>query len=242
MKALTNKIIWLTLFSIAMGFMETAIVIYLRKIYYPSGFSFPLQPINPNIAQIEFLREAATIIMLVSIGILTGKTTSQKFAFFIYIFAIWDICYYIFLKLFINWPSSFYTWDILFLIPIPWIGPVLAPCIVSITMIILAFAIIYFSEIGYTTKLKCKEWLLFITGNLAILFSFTKDYLNHIITGNNTKGIWTLSSKQALFNEANNYIPGNYNWILFLLGELIILWSIYSFIRRMKDNRSTYEK
>lgn len=96
MKWITKTIVWLTLFSIAMGFMETAVVVYLRKIYYPGGFHFPLVPISSDIALIEFIREAATLIMLFGIGALTGKTVSQKFAFFIYCFAIWDIFYYVF--------------------------------------------------------------------------------------------------------------------------------------------------
>ena len=102
----TKKITWLTLFSIAMGFMETAVVIYLRKIYYPSGFQFPLIPVDTNVALVEFLREAATLIMLLAIGILTGKTASQKFAYFIFCFAIWDIAYYVFLKILLNWPAT----------------------------------------------------------------------------------------------------------------------------------------
>jgi membrane protein implicated in regulation of membrane protease activity len=53
-------------------------------------------------------------------------------------FAIWDIFYYIFLWLLIGWPESFFTWDILFLLPVTWVGPVLAPVINSLTMIVLA--------------------------------------------------------------------------------------------------------
>jgi hypothetical protein len=83
MKSLVKTIIWLTLFSISMGFMETAVVVYLRKIYYPDGFRFPLIPIDNNIAITEFLREAATLIMLLTIGILAGNRPSQRFAFFL---------------------------------------------------------------------------------------------------------------------------------------------------------------
>src|SRR6201998_1661345 len=110
--------IWLTAFSIAMGFLETAVVIYLRKLYYPHGFQFPLVPIDNDIAMVEFLREAATIIMLLGIGIIAGKNTSQKFGIFIYCFAVWDIFYYVFLKLLLGWPESLFTWDILFIIPV----------------------------------------------------------------------------------------------------------------------------
>src|SRR5215204_495359 len=137
MNPLTKKLIWVTIFSIAMGFMETAIVVYLRKIYYPGGFQFPLVPMEADLVLVEILREAATIIMLVGIGILIGKNTSQKFAYFIYCFAIWDLCYYIFLKLLLDWPESLLTPDILFLIPVPWVGPVIGPCIISMTMIVL---------------------------------------------------------------------------------------------------------
>ena len=113
-----------------MGFMETAVVVYLRKIYYPDGFQFPLIPIDADIALVEFLREAATITMLLGIGILTGKTSSQKFAFFIYCFAIWDIFYYVFLKVLLDWPESRFTWDIIILIPEHWVGHEIDPCII----------------------------------------------------------------------------------------------------------------
>jgi hypothetical protein len=234
MNSLNRKLIWLTLFSIAMGFMETAIVIYLRKIYYPSGFQFPLIPIDPGIALIEFLREAATIIMLVGIGILTGKTSSQKFAFFVYSFAIWDLFYYLFLKLFLGWPESLFTWDILFLIPVPWVGPVLAPCIVSLTMIVLTVSVIYSEAKGYETRVKIREWLLWSFGSTVVIFSFVLDYFKYMNQNNSAKHIWTLSSKEALFNEITNYIPANYNWWIFSLGEVLIILGIVLFIKRIK--------
>lgn len=234
MKSITKKMTWLTLFSIAMGFMETAVVVYLRKIYYPLGFQFPLVPIDPDIALTEFLREAATIIMLLGIGILTGKTASQKFAFFIYSFAIWDIFYYVFLKALLDWPESFFTWDILFLIPVPWAGPVIAPCIVSATMIILAYYIISYQEKGIATIIKLKEWLLLILGSLTVIISFMWDYLKYINQGSSEKYIWTLSSNKAMFTEITTYIPSEYNWWLFLSGEIIIIYGIISFVRRIK--------
>ena len=93
---LRKTLFWLTMFSIAMGYLETAIVVYIRKLYYPEGFTFPLVPISHDIAVTEFWREAATIIMLAGIGILSGKNASQRFVFFLYAFAIWDIFYYVF--------------------------------------------------------------------------------------------------------------------------------------------------
>src|SRR5258706_13054156 len=109
---------WLALFSIAMGFLEAAVVVYLRKIYYPEGFRFPLAMMDPQLATIELLREASTVIMLAGVGILAGRSPQQRLALFFAAFSIWDLLYYVFLKLLLRWPESFFTWDILFLIPV----------------------------------------------------------------------------------------------------------------------------
>lgn len=84
---------WVSLFSIAMGLFECIVVIYLRKIYYPEGFSFPLKIMESDIITVELLREAATLIMLLAVGAISGKTSVEKLGLFIYSFAIWDIFY-----------------------------------------------------------------------------------------------------------------------------------------------------
>ena len=77
-KSVLNKFLWFAFFGIAMAFLESAVVIYLRKIYYPEGFSFPLSPIDSLIGITEILREAATLIMLISIAILIGKSRVEN--------------------------------------------------------------------------------------------------------------------------------------------------------------------
>jgi len=148
----------LGIFGIAMGFLEAIVVVYLRQIYYPQGFDFPLNPLSSKTLSVEWLREIATIIMLVTIGVIAGKNHLQKLSYFLYSFATWDIFYYVGLKLLLNWPPSFLTWDILFLIPVAWIGPVLAPITCSLTMILLAGCIVCLQERGYTVKIKLSEW------------------------------------------------------------------------------------
>ena len=148
MKEQTKKIINLTVFALAMAFLETAVVIYLRELYYPEGFDFPLKMMDFSVGRTEFLREAATMIMILFIALLVGKTKLQKFAAFIFVFAIWDIFYYVFLKVMIGWPASLLTWDILFLIPVTWVGPVIAPVINSLMMILLAAGILYAEKTG----------------------------------------------------------------------------------------------
>lgn len=224
---LTKKVIWLTIFSIAMGFMETVIVVYLRKLYYPNGFDFPLVTMDLDILKAEFLREAATVIMLLGIGILTGKTAAQKFACFIFSFAIWDIFYYVFLKMLLDWPQSVFTWDILFLIPFPWVGPVLAPCIVSLTMIVLAMGIVYLEQKGYNMFIKTTDWLMFTAGSLIIIFSFMTDAFHYL---------------SADLSKIENYVPVFYNWLLFWLGEGIIILGMFIYFKRtIKENENRFE-
>ncbi len=234
MKPYIKTIIWLSIFSIAMGYMESAIVIYLRKIYYPGGFHFPLVSLDASIGLVEIYREAATLIMLLGIGILTAKTASLRFAHFIFCFAIWDLCYYFFLWIFLGWPQSLFTWDILFLIPVPWVGPVITACIVSITMLILALNIIHFQGRGIDTRLKVKEWILFISGSLIIILSFIWDYLNYtheLQIGQITN---TLSGRNNMFSDIKNYVPLDFNCGLFLTGEVVLVYGIIIFIMRMK--------
>jgi len=236
-KTSTHTLIWLTIFSVAMGFMESAVVIYLREIYYPGGFRFPLVPLDINIGLVELLREAATVIMLFGIGILSAKKASLRFAFFIYCFAIWDLCYYLFLWLFLGWPETLFTWDILFLIPVPWVGPVITPCIVSITMIFLACSIVHFQNSGLNTRLNLKEWMLFITGSVVVIVSFIWDYLRYVSRNN----IINMTNQQTMLEEIKNYVPVEFNWNLFLAGEIIILTGIIMFIIRLKANSRNYQ-
>ena len=113
-----RKFISLTFFGIAMGFVEAAVVVYLREIIYPEGFCFPLKEIPSNLLFVETAREVATIIMLIAIALLAGRTLDEKISYFLYSFGIWDIFYYIWLKVTLNWPPSLLTKDILFLIPL----------------------------------------------------------------------------------------------------------------------------
>lgn len=215
--SLLKQLSWLVIFSIAMAYLESAVVVYLREIYYPEGFSFPLTPINIDIFMTEMWREIATIIMLAGIGILTGNSSSQRFAFFLLTFAIWDIFYYVFLYALLGWPSSLLTWDILFLVPIPWVGPVITPIIVSLTMIILATSLIHFKK-----NLNLNQWLLSILGSLMVIISWVLDYWI-FISNQFSNGAWILSSEQELFGSSEQYIPGSFNWYIFLIGILLLL-------------------
>jgi hypothetical protein len=235
-KELTKTITWLTLFSIAMGYLETAVVVYMRKLYYPDGFKFPLVPISPDIAGTEFWREAATIIMLIAIGILAGKNASQRFVFFLYAFAVWDIFYYVFLYVILSWPSSLFTWDILFIIPFPWIGPVICPCLVSLTMIALMISTIYWQLKGKSGKLSSFEKLILASGCLVVIISFIWDYLSFVHNHHSAKSSFTLAHNKELFSEGAGYIPQEFSWMMFWCGEIMIAGGVILFTLRMKSS------
>ena len=170
-----RKIFWVTIFGISMALVEAAVVVYLRAIYYPDGFLFPLVMMRESHLTIEIGREAATIFMLISVAALSGKKFWEKFSYFIICFGIWDIFYYIWLKIAIGWPSSIFDWDILFLIPLPWIGPVIAPLTIAIMMIFAGLFIIILYKREYEFQPSLPSWVLTIAGTLIILYSFMRD-------------------------------------------------------------------
>ena len=170
-----RKIFWILVFGIAMALVEAAVVVYLRAFYYPEGFAFPWKIITTRHLIVELGRETATISMLVSVAALIGKRFWEKFAYFIICFGFWDIFYYVWLKLALGWPSSLLDWDILFLIPLPWIGPVIAPVSIAIMMILAGLLIIALYKRGYDFRPSFLTWVLTIIGTLTILYSFMRD-------------------------------------------------------------------
>ncbi|OFX23124.1 MAG: hypothetical protein A2033_02200 [Bacteroidetes bacterium GWA2_31_9] len=231
-KKTISTLIVVSIFSIAMGFMESAVVIYLREMYYPEGFAFPIKIIEGVVATTEIFREIATIIMLSCIGFIAGKTFIQRFAYFIFSFAIWDIFYYVFLKALIGWPESLFTWDLLFLLPVAWVSPVLAPILCTIAMIWLALLIIIYDGKGYKIMFQSSDWILLIIGSLVIMISFTTD---HLLFMNKY-----VSITDTLKKVISQYIPQSFNWSVFLIGYGIILFVIIRFWYRIKN--INYEK
>ena len=121
----------LAAYAIAMALVESAVVVYLRELYYPGGFfiqsAADLAVMPPRILNVELWREAATILMLAAVGYLAFNNFRKRAAAFFLAFSIWDLAYYLFLYIFLAWPPSLATPDVYFLIPRPWIGPVWFP-------------------------------------------------------------------------------------------------------------------
>jgi len=235
--ALKSRLILITLFAVAMALLEAVVVIYLREIYYPEGFSFPLHPIDKHLIVTELFRELATLIMLLCIGLIASKKALERFAWFIFTFAVWDIFYYIFLKLFIGWPDSLFTWDILFLIPSTWVGPVIGPVINSITMILLAVLILYFKNKGYKASLNKMEWLLLILGSVVVILAYTEEYFRYMIGEFSFQDVFSFSTNDEALQYASKFIPQRFNWLIYTGGQFLFFSAIYSYFRRMFNRR-----
>jgi hypothetical protein len=165
-RALWTRIAVVAVFAVAMAFLESAVVVYLREVFHYTGdlgtatppardvwFSIPfftlLKPgalvkVLPmaRIASVEVWREAATMVMLACVGWLAGTGWKSRGSYFIFAFGLWDIGYYAFLRLLLGWPTSLGSLDVLFLIPGPWVAPVFVPMAVSLAWIVTAVLVL----------------------------------------------------------------------------------------------------
>jgi hypothetical protein len=205
-----KKLTQVIVFAAAFAFVESAVVTYLRAIYYPQGFSFPLQIMSSSHVSVELIREFSTIVMLIVVGLLAGTTRWQKFSYFLIAFGVWDIFYYVWLKVILNWPATLFDWDILFLIPLPWIAPVIAPILISLVMIVGGILIMEKEDGDGEFHPPLSAWLISCIASLVALFTFIVD------TGA------TLHSQ----------LPKPFDYEFFVPAILLYLFSLYLAFRR----------
>ena len=191
-----RSVIALLIFGTAFGYLEAAVVSYLRLLHEPArqkfypgrpaGDLFPLLTLDQLHASgadqqrtlvVEIGREAATIVMLGGIALAVSQNAGQWSAAFVIAFGTWDITFYLFLKLLLGWPVSLFTWDILFLIPVPWVGPVLAPILVSAAMIGAGTW-----HLRSECRIGLRHYAGLLSGAAIIIISFAMDY-RHIMAG-----------------------------------------------------------
>ena len=134
--------------ALAFGWIEASVVVYLREIYmreaslqgtnYFAGsqsFQVSLLSLPSHVIAVEMAREACTIVLLGAVAWLAGRRSADRAGAFLLSFGIWDLTYYAGLKLALGWPDTLRAWDILFLIPLPWVAPVWAPVTVSVVFV-----------------------------------------------------------------------------------------------------------
>lgn len=177
LKATLKRFCIVVIFGIAFAYIEAAVVVYLRTIFYPAGFTFPLTEFGTDALWRQHLlteigREAASMVLISTAAWLFGRNLRQRFAFLATIFAVWDIFYYIWLKALIDWPCSITEWDILFLIPTFWAGPFLAPVLISLTLLVFAIIILRRDSVARPIHAALIDWFGFSLAGLVVVVSF----------------------------------------------------------------------
>ena len=129
-------------FGVAMGYLEAAVVVYLRAALEIVPGAIPAHDPTSfgTFEAIEITRELATLVMIAAVGWLGGRSHLERLAWAAAAFGTWDIAYYLGLRLSVGWPPSLAAWDVLFLVPMPWVGPVWAPILASVGLVAFGLA------------------------------------------------------------------------------------------------------
>jgi hypothetical protein len=218
---MSDKKRWLlvVIYAIAMAWVESAAVLYLRTLngtvipfqQHPNPFTPTLQSLNT----IEMVREAATLLMLLTVGWLAGQSRRARLGYVVIAFGLWDIFYYVFLKVMIGWPASLLDSDVLFLLPLPWLGPVLAPVLIALLMVVGGTLLVYFNPTS--DQFGPTRWSIIacLFGVGLSLFTFMSDALREL-TG-------------AVPASANG-LPAPFNWPQFCLALILLSAPIFDLV------------
>ena len=217
---------WLTVvtFATAMAWVESAVVYYLRTLIdriepYQAN---PL-PIIGGLGSVELVRELATLIMLFTVGWLAGRTWRARIGYMVVAFGVWDICYYVFLRIMCGWPQSLLDWDILFLLPLPWWGPVLAPVLIALLMIVWGTLASQFDQPRLPLLANWRVWLLNFIGVGLALYVFMADAIR-------------VSSEGV--DALRNLLPTTFNWPWFCVALLLMAMPILAELGRIRPREN----
>lgn len=205
-------VLWLGVYAVAMAWLEAAVVVYLRRLYYPDDplTLFPMRVWRSSDLLVEIGREAATIVMILAVALLAVSGKTRRTAAFLFVFGLWDLSYYLWLKLALGWPVGWTDWDILFLIPWAWLAPWFTP----------AVAALLFALWGGTVLASAKETvvprraaLLAVAGLTLMLASFLEPALP--LLG---------QSPEA----AARFVPARFLWALYLPGAALLAAGLFA--------------
>ena len=199
-------------FAVGMAWVESASVYYLRAMvdriepYQPN----PL-PIHGILGPVEVVREAATLVMLLTVGMIAGRSWRRGLGYSAVAFGVWDILYYVFLRIICGWPKSLFDWDILFLLPLPWWGPVLAPVCIASLMVVWGTLATQWSDVIPATSLAARTrrtlWGLNWFGLALALYVFMADSIRTLPQG---------------LDATRNVLPGPFNWLMFSVALMLM--------------------
>ena len=205
-----NPVRWSTvaIFAMAMAWVEAAVVVYLRSMmhriepYQPD----PL-PVLGGFASVELPRELATLVMLFTVGCLAGRTWRARLGYAAIAFGVWDVFYYVFLKIICGWPHSLLDWDVLFLLPMPWWGPVLAPVLISLLMILWGTFASQFERTDTPALSNHRAWILNFAGVALALYVFMAD---------------SIAASARGLDAVRTVLPEKFNWPMFCVALLLM--------------------
>ncbi|MCP4195450.1 MAG: hypothetical protein GY768_33035 [Planctomycetaceae bacterium] len=198
----------LTVFAVAMGLLEAAVVVYMRRLYYAANplEIFPLQFLNSYDTVLELSREAATVVMILTVALLADRSTKTRaFAAFVFVFGVWDLFYYFWLKVLMDWPQSWLEWDVLFLIPSVWLGPWICPALIAMLFAVWGFWTLRSPNSPILTP---NGVLVFVLGAALGLASFLQPAIGVLTEGG--------------LDDLTRYTPGDFAWGLFSLGFVMM--------------------
>ena len=163
-------------FGIAFGWVEAAVVVYLRRLYYPGGFRFPLENLPADLALVELVRELATLVMLGALGWAGARTAWGRFGLFAVAFGVWDLVYYAGLWIALGWPAALGDWDVLFLVPGIWTGPVWAPGLVAALLVVCGAVLFRRGEAGTLAQPRAHHWIMAAGSLIAVVGAFLANH------------------------------------------------------------------
>ena len=206
----TSRLPFVAMYAVAMAYVEAAVVSYLREMRGIDDLMHDLPTTLDRFVAIEIGREAMTVVMLLSVGWIAGRALQDRLGFFVFAFGLWDLAYYGWLSLFEGWPRSPLDWDILFLIPVPWWGPVLAPALIATMMCVGGAAAVIGADRGARWRLSWTNAAVGAAGVALVLYTFTIDGLGALPDG-----------REAVANAR----PSDFPWPLFMLGFVVMSWA-----------------
>ena len=200
---------WLlvVVFAVGMAFVESATVYDLRvMVERIDPYQANPLPMSGAVGKVELVREAATLVMLFAVGAIAGQTWHTRLGYTAIAFGIWDIFYYVFLKVICGWPTSIFDWDILFLLPLPWWGPVLAPVCIAALMIVCGTLVTQGGDRNPLASASWNSWRLNWVGVALALYVFMADSLRAAIHG----------------LDVTRVLPTTFNWPAFAVALILM--------------------
>ncbi len=210
-KSLGSRFLAVGLFAIAFACVEASVVVYLRGYFGIEDLVRDVPPLDRYIAGVELSREAATLFMLLFVGWAVGRSWQSRLGYAFFAFGLWDVFYYVWLRVFLDWPRSLLDTDILFLIPLPWWGPVLSPVLIALVCIVGgAFAVVADAR-GRKIRPRAIEWVSTFVGMGIVLYTFMAD---------------AIAALPATAEELNDLRPTAFPWTIYLAGLVVMSWPV----------------